>query len=119
MNIYIAGPMQGVPNFNYPAFHRAAAILRAAGHHCFNPAERDIQRHGGVDISQGNETGDRVLAEKAHGFDLNAALADDTQYICMQADAIMMLPGWEASKGAFAEWALARALGRAIIYGGI
>lgn len=28
---YIAGPMSNCPDYNYPAFHAAAARLRAAG----------------------------------------------------------------------------------------
>ena len=37
--IYIAGPCTGYPDLNFPAFHAAAARLRAAGHHVENPAE--------------------------------------------------------------------------------
>lgn len=37
--VYIAGPMTGLPDFNFPAFHAAAAAWRAAGWEVFNPAE--------------------------------------------------------------------------------
>jgi hypothetical protein len=66
MKIYVAGPMRGIPEFNFPAFHDAAARLRNEGHVVFNPAERDIARHG-VDISKGNDTGDERLAAEQHG----------------------------------------------------
>jgi Domain of unknown function (DUF4406) len=37
--IYIAGPMTGLPDFNYPAFNAEAARLRALGYEVENPAE--------------------------------------------------------------------------------
>lgn len=115
MIIYIAGPMRGIPEFNFPAFNAAAKELRAKGHTVFNPAERDIERHNGVDISKGNETGDEELCAKEHGFSLRQALKEDTEFICLHADTIAMLPGWEESLGAKAELALARALGHRVL----
>lgn len=115
MKVYVAGPMQGIPHFNFPAFNAIALALRAKGHEVFNPAEKDIERMDGHDPSKGNTTGDLTEAEKK-GFSLRDALADDTQWICKQADALFMLLGWEHSKGARAEHALATALGHVIFY---
>lgn len=114
MKVYLAGPMRGIPEFNFPAFYAAAAKLRDAGHAVFNPAERDNERHG-TDISVGNATGDEEVAAKAHGFNLREALADDLDFICREADAIALLPGWENSKGVAAERATAVALGLEVI----
>jgi hypothetical protein len=114
MRIYIAGPMRGVPHFNFPAFHATAARLRAEGHVVFNPAERDIERHG-TDISSGNEAGCEDLAARQHGFDLRTALGEDLAWICAHADAVALLHGWENSRGATAERATAVALGLEII----
>jgi hypothetical protein len=108
MNIYLAGPMRGYPEFNFPAFHAAAAKLRAEGHYVFNPAERDIERHGGVDISKGNRTGDVTQAERDHGFNRRDAMGDDLDFICRKAHAIALLPGWQASEGANLELTAAK-----------
>ena len=38
-SIYIAGPMTGIVDYNFQAFHAAAKDLRAKGYTVFNPAE--------------------------------------------------------------------------------
>lgn len=114
MKLYLAGPMRGYPEFNFPAFHAAAAKLRAAGHEVFSPAERDIERHG-TDISKGNVNGDVQVAASNHGFSLREALGDDLAWICKHAEGIALMPGWEHSKGALAEHATAYALGLKVV----
>lgn len=113
MKIYLAGPMRGYPKFNFPAFEHGAQVLRAQGHTVFSPAENDKAKYG-------HDFGNNVVLGDAKTetpeFDLRAALAADTHWIATQADAIALLPGWEKSTGAFAEWALARALGLEIWY---
>ena len=117
--IYLAGPMQGYPNFNFPRFNAVAKALRQGGHEVFNPAEKDIERHDGVDISADNPTGNLEASKVQHGFSLRRALAEDLHYICESATAIAMLPGWEKSNGAQAEHRTAVALqseGMEIVY---
>lgn len=106
--------MRGIPEFNFPAFNAAADRLRFDGHEVFNPAEKDNERHG-KDISKGNESGCEKVAAEQHGFNLRVALGDDLAWICAEADAIALLPGWENSKGAKAEHATAVALGLEVI----
>ena len=110
MRIYLAGPMSGIANFNYPAFHKAAAELRAQGFEVFSPAEADIERHG-ADISNGNASGCVKQAATEHGFNRREAMAIDLAWICREADGIALLPGWRHSSGARAEKAVAEALG--------
>lgn len=113
--VYLAGPMRGIPEFNFPAFHAAAAQLRAEGYEVFNPAERDEADFGKVPAPKGCE----------HQFAADVGLtteqlrrrvfAADTAWICDHADAIALLPGWENSKGARAERSLGEALGLEVI----
>jgi len=113
--IYLAGPMRNIPHFNFPAFHQATEKLRALGFFVFNPAEADINHQNDADFVVLNTTGDLDKAIE-EGFDLRSALVEDTAFISKEADLIAMLPGWERSKGAIAEKALATALGLDVIY---
>lgn len=90
--LYLAGPMTGIEDFNFPAFNDMAAQLRARGYVVENPAE-----HGVVD---GAKLGDYMA------YDLTRL------GLCGQVAA---LPGWESSKGARLEVHIARELGMKVV----
>lgn len=104
ISLYIAGPMRGYAEFNAPAFDAAAAELRAAGFAAFNPAEHDRSRGLVLAGTSGEH------AELGAAFDLRETLREDLSWIADNADGLAVLPGWQQSKGANAEVALARAL---------
>lgn len=93
MRAYVAGPMTGHKDFNFPAFNAAADALRAAGWHVENPAD-----HGVVGGAQ--------WADYMH-LDI-ACLAT--------CSTIHLLPGWSKSKGAALEVFIAQALGMEFQY---
>jgi hypothetical protein len=95
--------MRGYADHNFPAFAKATALLRSAGHEVFSPAEYDIAH--GFD-HQGVPDGCEDVPE----FDLRKALAADLAWICAKADGVVVLPGWRASLGATAEAATALTL---------
>jgi hypothetical protein len=89
MKIYIAGPMRGIKNFNFPAFFEAEERIRAACHSPVNPARRDVEQDG-----------------------FNPASSEPRPFIeymrldlpmVMDCDAVAVLPGWRKSKGASLE----------------
>lgn len=41
--LYVAGPMTGLPDNNYPAFNDAAEVLRSAGFTVENPADNTVE----------------------------------------------------------------------------
>lgn len=109
MKIYLAGPMRGYHEFNFPAFKKNAAALRAMGHTVFSPAEKDEEQFGGAAFKGKVEIQDKVAAQV--GFDLRKAFLMDLTFICEEADAVCLMEGWERSAGATAESATALALG--------
>lgn len=104
--LYLAGPMTGYPEFNHPAFHLAAADLRAAGFEVFSPAEHDNEL--GLDVT--GLTGHETLSDVGP-VSLRKVLGDDLAFITGTADGIAVLPGWRKSKGTRAEVATALAIG--------
>lgn len=91
--VYLAGPMTGLPDFNFPAFHAAAARLRADGHHVENPAENSAPPCGSWE-----------------GY-MRLAIAQ-----LITCDTIALLPGWENSRGASIENRLACDLGMTVLH---
>jgi hypothetical protein len=100
MRLYLAGPMRGYPEFNFPAFREATRRLRGLGHQVFSPAERDEAE--GFD-----PTKDQALS-------LAYYMACDLPAVC-RSDAIAVLPGWEKSQGARLEVHVARECGHPVL----
>ena len=95
MIVYIAGPMRGIPDHNFPAFFAAQDRLEEAGHVALNPASMD-QNIDGFDETEALEV-----------YPVDTYIQRDVAAI-LTADAILCLPGWRGSKGATAEAALAK-----------
>lgn len=94
--IYLSGPMNGYPGSNYPLFNAVSGQLRLQGFEVYNPAEFP---HDGP----------------AETFPIRAAFAAYAKFICEEADIIVLLPGWEKSKGVSAELALAKNCGLRVV----
>jgi len=89
MRLYIAEPMTGLPEFNIPAFNAAEAALNAAGFETRNPA-----RHGAGEP----------------GLEWSDYMRRDIPDL-LECDAVALLPGWEASRGATLEVHIAESIG--------
>lgn len=83
---YLSGPMTGLPDLNFPAFHEAARLLRAKGARVVNPAELNVEKPGWT-----------------------SAMRVDIKALC-DCDAIVLMPGWQRSDGANGELMVARLL---------
>lgn len=105
MKVYCAAPMRGYPEHNHPAIDEAVGKLRALGHEVFSPAEHD--RDNGKDPADGEVYGN----DPAY---MRQALATDLAWILSRADVVVVLPGWERSKGVQAEVHAALAVGMGV-----
>lgn len=106
MVIYLSGPMRSIPYYNFPAFDRVAYVLRMEGHTVLSPA--DIDREYGFDAM--HLAPDHDCNKIPEGFDFKACVRRDIDAVLL-CDRVIMLPGWERSKGATAEKALAEWIG--------
>lgn len=102
MRIYIAGPMTGKPDWNYPAFFEAEEWLGSIGIEAINPAKAD---------------GDTLAEALGQAGAVDAPTKPWTEYLRQAlvqvagADGMLLLPGWQESKGARLEVHVAKQLG--------
>lgn len=106
--LYTAGPMTGHPQFNFPAFDALAASLRAAGYNVISPAELDDpeDRAAALASPDGYMHGGHHMNKTWGDF-----LARDVKLIADgNIDGIVILPGWQTSRGARLETFVGRML---------
>lgn len=98
--------MTGIPQFNFPAFDLATAALRSSGWEIVSPAELDEPGIREEALASPDGTG----VGEWKGF-----LARDISIICDPlTEAVIVLEGWEQSRGAQFETDVARRLGKPI-----
>lgn len=112
MRIYLAGPMRGIPYYNFPEFDLVRNILRASGHEVVSPA--DIDRQFGFDAMALPQ--DYDWTQEPDGLVLKDVVARDLRAL-QNCEGIYMMKGWEKSKGARAERAVAEWLCLKVIEG--
>jgi len=106
---YLAGPMSSRPaDFNFPAFFSAAEFMEGQGFNAINPTQLDI------DSGHSLEQLKQLTPEEFQVF-LKGAMERDLAAV-QRCDALVLLPGWENSKGAKAERAVAEWAGKRIGY---
>jgi Domain of unknown function (DUF4406) len=89
MILYVAGPMTGLPEFNYRAFFDAERSLSELHHKVLNPARTEDREHC------------------VSWTDYMRASLRDLSY----AEGIALLPGWHNSRGAQMEYRIGHDLG--------
>ena len=102
---YLAGPMRGIEDYNFPEFRKQTAWLRGKGWKVFSPAERD-ENDPTIDHTEdvAGWTGSRGL-DYFMSYDLRA--------VC-ETDVVICLPGWEDSQGARLETVTAVEVGHPV-----
>lgn len=100
--VYIAGPMTGIKQWNFPAFFAAEEQLSELGYNVINPAHND-----GPDLKS---------ALKSAGTPENpnntweSYIRRDLPHV-LRSDILCLLPGWQNSRGARLEVHVAKSIG--------
>lgn len=111
MMIYIAGPMSGIPQFNFPAFDAAATLLREQGYDVQSPAEMDSPETRAVALKSPDG---RFGSGTVNGETWGDFLARDVKLVADSVEGIGLLPNWETSRGARLETFVALTVGKPV-----
>jgi hypothetical protein len=99
MRVYVAGPMTGIPKFNYPAFIEMAERLRRKGYDVVSPAELDDPADRAAALA--SVDGHMLQYSAGTGKTWGDFLARDVKLLADDGiEGIVVLDGWESSRGA-------------------
>ena len=96
--LYLAGPMTGYPQFNFPAFLAAGDDLRKRGYEIVSPAELDLEEVG--TSAMASTDGKLVDGKTDDGYTFGDFLSRDVKIVADLVEGVVTLPKWEQSKGA-------------------
>lgn len=102
MRIYLAGPMTGIPAFNFPKFDTFTSMLRTRGFDVVSPHEADPEHV--QEIAWASPDGDPACLPADDG-PLPTALRNVEGVA--SCDGVALIPGWEKSSGTIHEIATA------------
>lgn len=109
---YLAGPMSGIPQFNYPEFHRIASVLRDAGYQIESPAELDTPEQ--QKFAMESKNGDAGVFVRQTGITWGDTLAKDVKLVSDKVDGIIAMHNWYISRGARLEVFVATLVGKPV-----
>ena len=96
MRVYLAGPMTGYDNFNFPRFDEISTNLRAHGYEVVSPAELDSPEFRAAVMAPGVKGTEKGLT----GL-WGDCLARDVKLIADSGiEGIILMWQWEKSRGA-------------------
>ena len=108
MHLYIAGPMTGIPQFNYPVFEAMATLLRRDGHDVVSPAEMDDPATRAAALASPDGA---PGTGSANGETWGDFLSRDVKLLADDGiEGVVVLPGWQFSRGARLETFVANAI---------
>ena len=103
MTTFISGPMTGYGDFNYPLFHKVARQLAERGELFYSPAHHPVM---GYELEPPEP--DEAMSWEYY--------MRESLKMLLKCDSILMLPGWEWSRGASIEREFADVLKMPITY---
>lgn len=95
--VYLAGPMSGIPQFNYPMFMSVADKLRELGMEVRNPAEMDDEKTQALAMAS---TDGSLGSGTWQGETWGDFLSRDVKIVADDVDGVVLLPNWQTSRGA-------------------
>lgn len=105
LRLYLAGPMRGIPQYNFPEFDRVTKLLRDSGHRVFNPAEFDREVLGIKEFPN-----DTDWSQFPVGMEPTETMLADLRMLS-KCDGVALLDGWGKSRGAQCETYFANFVG--------
>jgi nucleoside 2-deoxyribosyltransferase len=97
--MYLSGPMTGIPGHNFQNFRRALDLLKESGYAVVSPHSID---YGETDENRGGH---------AYEVYMRGALT-----LLMECDSIVLMTGWERSRGCLTELNVASALNMRVFF---